>query len=130
MKKERLPAGELDIMKALWESEAPLRAGEIAKALATEHSWKTPTVHKLLSRLEEKGFVYADRTCYYHKFSPAISEVEYISGQSKEILEKSGQRLPQMVASLMENCDVTDEELDELYEIIKDRLKQIKKKEV
>ncbi len=128
MKIERLPAGELDIMKALWESAESLRAGEIAKKLADERSWKTPTVHKLLSRLEEKGFVKADRTSYYHKFSPAVSESEYISGQSQALLGNSGKRLPQMVAALMETYDVTDEELNELSVIIENRMRQIKNK--
>ncbi len=128
MKKERLPAAELDIMKVLWESDVPLRASEIAKKLANEHSWKTPTVHKLLSRLEEKGFVSADRTSYYHKFSPCVSESEYISGQSQALLENAGRRLPQMVAALIDSYDVTDEELNELSELIEKRIKHLKKK--
>lgn len=127
MKKERLPAAELDIMKVLWESKDPLRAGEIAKKLANEHSWKTPTVHKLLSRLEEKGFVSADRTSYYHKFSSRVSEAEYISGQSQALLENAGKRLPQMVAALIDSYDVTDEDLNELSELIEDRIRQLKK---
>ena len=128
MKIERLPAGELDIMKALWETDVPLRAGEIAKRLADERSWKTPTVHKLLSRLEEKGFVRADRSSYYHKFSPVVSESEYFSCQSQALLENTRKRFPQMVAALMETYDVTDEELNELSELIESRIKQLKKK--
>ena len=128
MKKERLPAAELDIMKVLWESDVPLRASEIAKKLANEHSWKTPTVHKLLSRLEEKAFVSADRTSYYHKFSSCVTEDEYISGQSQALLENAGRRLPQMVAALIDSYDVTDEELNELSELIEKRIKHLKKK--
>ena len=59
MKLERLPDGELDIMKELWREGRALKASEIAKLLAPKHSWKVPTVHVLLSRLEEKGFVTA-----------------------------------------------------------------------
>lgn len=128
MKKDGLPAGELDIMKVLWASNEPLRAGEISKKLVGVHSWKTPTVHKLLSRLEEKGFVSADRTSYYHHFSPCVSESEYLSGQSQALLENAGKRLPQMVAAFIDNHEVTDEELNELFELIENRLKQIKNK--
>ena len=84
-------------------------------------------MHKLLSRLEEKGFVSADRTSYYHKFSPSVSETEYISGQSHALLENAGKRLPQMVAALIDSYDVTDEDLNELSELIEDRIRQLKK---
>lgn len=127
MKLEKLPEGELDVMKVLWQSDAPMKAGDIAKSLAPKHSWKVPTVHKLLSRLEEKGLVSADRTAYFHRFSPAVSESEYISGESTALLKKSGARLPQMVAALIDSNGVTDEELNELSRLIDERLAQLRK---
>jgi len=128
MKMERLPDSELDIMKELWKSDSPLKAGDIAKRLAPKHSWKVPTVHALLSRLEEKGFVCADRSSYFHRFSPAVTEGDYIASESSVLLEKSQKRLPDLVCALMDFHDVSDEELRELSALIDARLESLKKK--
>ena len=128
MKIERLPDAELDIMKELWKSEVPLKASDIAKRLSEKHSWKVPTVHALLSRLEDKGFVIADRSSYFHRFCAAVTESEYISAESVQLLKKSGAKLPAMVAALMDSEDITDEELSELSALIDAKLKDIREK--
>lgn len=128
MKIERLPNAELDIMKELWNSDSPLKASDIAKRLCEKHSWKVPTVHALLSRLEDKGFVLADRASYFHRFSAAVSETEYIAAESAALLKKSGAGLPAMVAALIDSDDVTNEELCELSALISAKINTIREK--
>ena len=127
MKLERLPDGELDIMKELWREGRALKASEIAKLLAPKHSWKVPTVHVLLSRLEEKGFVTADRSGYSHKFSSRVSEADYISSESAHLAKKTGGKLHAMFAALIDSADITDEELTELSALLDAKMKEIKK---
>ena len=57
----RLPDAELEVMKALWAlGDYPAHTGDIAQKL--DKSWKAPpTLLKLLSRLEERGFVAGDQ---------------------------------------------------------------------
>lgn len=62
----RLPDAELEVMQALWALDTyPAHTADIAARL--ERDWKAPTLLKLLSRLEERGFVRgrrpAERTC-------------------------------------------------------------------
>lgn len=128
MKTERLPDAELDIMKELWKSTVPLKASDIAKRLSEKHSWKVPTVHAFLSRLEEKGFVTVDRSSYFHRFLAAFSEADYIASESSALLQKSGTRLPTLVSALMDSDDVTDEELNELSALIDAKLKALREK--
>lgn len=128
MKTERLPDAELDIMKELWKSTVPLKASDIAKRLSEKHSWKVPTVHAFLSRLEEKGFVTVDRSSYFHRFLAAVSETDYIASESSALLQKSGTRLPTLVSALMDSDDVTDEELNELSALIDAKLKALREK--
>ena len=128
MKTERLPDAELDIMKELWKSETPLKASEIAKRLSEKHSWKVPTVHALLSRLEEKGFICADRSSYFHRFSATVTEADYITAESTELLKKSGTRLPAMVAALIDTDEITDDELNELSALIEAKMKALEEK--
>ncbi len=126
MKIERLPDAELDIMKVLWKSDAPLKASDIAKRLSEKHSWKVPTVHAFLSRLEDRGFIIADRSSYFHRFSAAIGEAEYISAESVQLLKKSGTKLPEMVAALIDSEGITDDELRALYALIDEKMKALK----
>ena len=54
---ERLPDAELGVMQALWAQKAyPASSGELMEALEGKR-WRMPTLLKLLSRLEERGFV-------------------------------------------------------------------------
>lgn len=126
MKIEHLPDAELDVMKALWESSSPLKASEIAKRLSEKHSWKVPTVHALLSRLEEKGFVFADRASYFHRFSATVTEEEYLASESAKLLRRSGTKLPALVAALMNSDEITDEEIEELSLLIDEKRKGYK----
>jgi len=126
---ERLSEAELDIMKVLWKSEKELKASEIVKRLSDKHSWKVPTAHVLLSRLADKGFVTIDKSAYSHKFIPSITENEYLAYESSSLIQKTGGRLPMMIASMLDGWDVTEDEIIELSEILENKLKQIKNRQ-
>ena len=54
---ERLPDAELEVMQALWRQEKyPVSSAALMEELAGRR-WQTATLLKLLSRLEERGFV-------------------------------------------------------------------------
>lgn len=128
MKIEKLPEAELDIMKIIWRESTPLKASEIVKLLADKYSWKVPTAHVLLTRLANKGFVGADKSSYFHRFYPIITEEAYFANESAELVKRAGGRVPMMFASLIVSEEITDEELLELSELIDRRLREIKKK--
>ena len=55
--RRRLPDAELEVMQALWsQTQYPVTTAELLPRLA-EHRWQTATLLKLLSRLEDRGFV-------------------------------------------------------------------------
>ena len=60
---------ELEILKILW-SDGPCSAREIRELART--SWAHTTVLTLLGRLEDKGFVQADRRDATHRFEAAV----------------------------------------------------------
>ena len=119
IKIENLPDSELDIMFVLWHSAKPLKASEIVKFLLISHAWKPSTVHTLLARLEEKHFVTADKESYSHYFSPIISEDEYRAAESQSVLERlCGGSIKKMVASLITNESISDEDIKELTDML------------
>jgi len=119
IKMENLPDSELDIMFVLWRSAKPQKASEIVKLLIKSHAWKPSTVHTLLARLEEKHFVTVDKESYSHYFSPLISEDEYRAAESRSVLERlCGGSIKKMVASLITNESISDEDIKELTDML------------
>ncbi len=119
---DRLPEAELEVMLTLWHSDRPLTVGEITKALADTHSWKTATVHVLLDRLGERGFVSCDKSSFKHLFTPIITEAEYRHGEEKTLMKRFfGGSAKNMIASLLNTDGLTDDDLEELSVMLKQR---------
>ncbi len=116
-----LPDAELDIMHIIWHSEKALCASEITNTLnqTNQRQWKTATTHVLLGRLCERGFLKADKSGYVHRYTPLVSEDEYRRIESRSFLSRMfGGSFKQMIASFIENDAVTDEDIDELSELL------------
>ena len=104
--RRRLPDAELEVMQALWsQTQYPVTTAELLPRLA-EHRWQTATLLKLLSRLEDRGFL--------------VRREEYLAAESRSFLERlHGGSLPSLVASLMESRSLSEQEVAELEAILK-----------
>lgn len=124
---ERLSDAEFDIMKVLWQRGEPLRAGEIVRLLSATRSWKTQTAHVLLNRLCDKGYVTADRSEYYHRFAPTMTEEEYFAAESAALMRKTGGSVRSMIASLIDMEEITDEDIAAISELLTKKRAEIEK---
>ncbi len=115
---ERLSDAELDIMRTLWSAGLPLKASEIVRLLSGKYSWKTPTAHVILNRLCDKGYVNADRSGYSHKFYPVITEEAYFASQSTRLVRRTGRSIRDMVASLIDTDEITDDDIIALSDML------------
>ena len=118
---ERLADAELDIMRVLWQKNVPMRAAEIVRSLSETRSWKTQTAHVLLNRLEEKGFVTADRSGYYHVYSYSIGEREYFASESDAFVKRLGGSVKAMVASMIDADSISEGDLLELAALLEEK---------
>lgn len=119
---ERLPEAELEIMLTLWHNSPPMTVGEITKILAETHGWKTATVHVLMERLGERGFVSCDKSGFKHLFTPLINEEEYRRGEEKTMMKRFfGGSAKNMIASLLNADGLTDDDLEEILAMLKQR---------
>ena len=117
---ERLPESELEVMLVLWHSQEAMTAGEITKSLSQSHGWKTGTVHVLLERLGDRGFVSCDKSGYKHLYSPVIKEIDYRRGEEHTILNRFfGGSAKNMIASLLNADSLSDDDLEELSAMLK-----------
>ena len=114
----RLPDAELEVMKALWSLERyPAHTGEIAARL--DKSWKAPTLLKLLSRLEDRGFVAGTKEGRANGYTPLVEERDYLARESRSFLERvHGGSLSSLVASLYSEVSLTQEDLAALERIL------------
>ncbi len=123
MKKlDRIPEAELEVMLTLWHADGPLTAGEIVRRLSDEKTWKPATVHVLLGRLEERGFVSCDKREYKHLFAPLISEQEYRRGEERTLMHRFfGGSAKKMIASLLDADGLSEGDLEELSALLKQK---------
>ena len=120
MKQEypRLPDAELEVMKALWSlGDYPAHTGELAAKL--DKDWKAPTLLKLLSRLEERGFVAGSKEGRTNAYTPLVKEADYLASESRSFLERvHGGSLSSLMAALYPETKLTKEDEAALERIL------------
>ena len=117
---ERLPDAELEVMQALWRQEKyPVSSTALMEELAGRR-WQTATLLKLLSRLEERGFVKREKEGRNNLYTPLVRREDYLSAESRAFLQRlHGGSLPSLVAALMDSRAISRRDLEELEEILR-----------
>lgn len=112
--KGNISESEYEIMKVLWASETPLPVGEVLKAIP-QNKWKSNTVATLLNRLVEKGAAAFEKRGKTHYYYPIIRKEDYNLSETKSFLSKIYDgSVKNMVASLYENREISQDDIDEL----------------
>jgi BlaI family penicillinase repressor len=110
------------VMEILWCS-GRTKSSTVADELKVSKGWANETVRTFLKRLIKKGVVAAsqdkkDKRIYW--YYATVSKEDYIALQTKGHLERyySG-RLPQLVAGLLKDESISEQELNEIEGILK-----------
>ena len=114
----RLPDAELEVMQTLWSLDAyPAHTGDIAARL--DRDWKAPTLLKLLSRLEERGFVRGEKEGRSNGYTPLVNRPDYLAAESRSFLERvHGGSLSSLMAALYPEKELSREDIAELERIL------------
>ncbi|MGI5963879.1 MAG: BlaI/MecI/CopY family transcriptional regulator [Lawsonibacter sp.] len=114
----RLPDAELEIMQVLWSLERyPAYTDEIAAGL--NRDWKAPTLLKLLSRLEKRGFVREEKQGHRNGYTPLVEEQAYLQVEGRSFLQRlCGGSMGKLIASLYPQVQLTQEDLEALEAIL------------
>jgi predicted transcriptional regulator len=86
---------ERSVMQALWDADAPLSAYDVLPLVSGGGGTKrlaVTTVLTVLSRLEKKGFVRADRTARPHHYVATASRADHVAELLHEALGESADR--------------------------------------
>ena len=104
MKIPKLSKSEQEIMDVLWAEGRPLSRAEILE-LSTEKSWKP-----------------SSGSHYGRTFAPAFAEGEGMATQIKQMVSyqrRPGETVSTIFSALIEDNNLTDEDLDKLEEILR-----------
>ncbi len=115
-----LSEADKKIMDIVWEM-GEVDNSDIMTALDGFRDWSRHTVKTYLRRLNEKGLVgirqiNARKNVYY----PLITKSAYMAEESSIYLKDHYKSLTHMVAGLLEREKISDDELDNLQQLIKE----------
>ena len=115
-----LSDGEWKLMNLLWDA-APRTIGEMVNELREDTGWTKATVNIMLNRLSEKGAVRIDAGGKAKQFYPLLPREDAVKQEVKSCLGKiKTGGIGLLVSTMAEDCSLTDEEIDELYRILKE----------
>ena len=118
MARQTVTESEYEIMKVLWKEEHPISLGEILKKLS-KTKWSRNTVGTMLVRLCEKGVVSYEQKGKSYLYYAVLKEKDYSISETKSFLMKLYDgSVGNLVASLYENKEISQEEIDSLRKII------------
>lgn len=118
MKKNKLSEAEWKILSLLWERE-PMTITNIIAGLKDETGWSKSTVITLLGRMEEKGAVRYEQGKNARLYYSVLKRDDAAVPETRSFLRRmySGS-LGLMINSLLEQGELSDEEIAELTDII------------
>ena len=115
-----LSDGEWCLMNLLWDCE-PRTIGEMVQELKHETGWTKATVNIMLNRLADKGAVRIETGGRAKLFYPMIEREAAVMDEAKATLGriKTG-GIGLLVSTMARESKLSDEDIDELYRILKE----------
>ena len=122
-----LTEAEWTIIKAVWEHE-PCAAPAIQEKLLKKTEWTYSTVRTLMDRMAAKGLLTAEKVRNATLYKSAVTRRQAQRGELLYALKHAfNGALTPMVQCLLENNDLSAEELAELESLIKAKKRATKK---
>lgn len=111
-------AAEWRVLRTVWDI-GPAATRDVQEALATETDWTTSTVKTLLRRLVEKGHLRTKRVGNSFLYSARRSPLGPLRRAADLLMERAGgDRLGPVLAYLVRESRLNDEDLAELRDLI------------
>lgn len=120
----KLPDAEFDIMKAIWQMTPPVTAGMLMDGLReeTHKEWKLQTVHTLLSRLVERGFLAFEKNGKEKTFFPLVNREDYLQYETQSFMKQYHEgSLLNLVNAAYQGKSLSDGDIEELVKWANER---------
>ncbi|MBR5247957.1 MAG: BlaI/MecI/CopY family transcriptional regulator [Lachnospiraceae bacterium] len=114
-----LQQSEWYIMEKLWE-ESPRTIVQLYHALEVDPGWSKSTVNTLLGRMVDKGIIYYEDGGKARQYYPKVRREDAAHAETESLLKRVYQgSVSLMMSTLVKKNALSDEEIDELYEILR-----------
>lgn len=118
---QKLPEAELEIMLIIWEAETAVNSEYIMEKLRGVKEWKRTTLLNLLTRLCDRGYLKCEKDGKINRYTPLIAEKDYLESESRSFFSKLHKNsLKSLIASLYDTNSISEEDLKELEDFIKE----------
>lgn len=115
---------EYQVMKIVWK-HAPISTNEVIERLAETSKWSPKTIQTLLFRLIKKKALSYKKDSRVFVYTPLVKEEEYLTQESRSFLDRFYDgTLNAMVLNFLEQDRLSKDEIDELRQILSERLKK------
>jgi len=114
----RISDAEWLVMKVLW-SRPGLTADEVVETLKGKVAWNARTIRTLLNRLlQKKALKYEKEGRKYHYF-PAVNEEQCVRQERRSFIQRVyGGTIAPMLAALIDDAELSPEDIRELKRIL------------
>ena len=116
---EKISDAELEVMRVLWEADAPLPISEIRVALQQRKGWEPTTTKTLVQRLCNKhALAQEKRNVFYYR--PLISQEEYQAWATNDLIHRLYRGSARnLVAALVHSDQLSNDDIQELRDFFK-----------
>lgn len=116
----RISAAEWQVMKVIWK-KAPITGNEVVEALSST-KWSPKTIRTLINRLVRKKALGFEKEGRIYRYFPLVEEADCIRTERRSFLNRVyGGALMPMLASILEEEDLSDEEIEEIKQILDEK---------
>lgn len=116
---EKITDSELEVMRVLWEAEAPLPISDIRVALQERKGWEPTTIKTLVQRLCNKHALAQEKQNVFY-YRPLISREEYQAWATNDLIRKLYRGSARnLVAALVHSDKLSNEDIQELRDFFK-----------
>jgi len=113
-----LNASEWHVMEVLWTGSKTLM--ELARELEKAVGWSKSTVTTLLRRMEAKGLITYDQQGRTKHFRAVVERERVVAAETDSLLKRAYHgSVGLLVNALAQREDLTREDIDQLYAILK-----------
>ncbi|MCC0627483.1 MULTISPECIES: BlaI/MecI/CopY family transcriptional regulator [unclassified Clostridioides] len=108
-------------MKIIWQY-APISTTEVIEKLVKTSTWSLKTTQTMLLRLVKKGALTYEKSSRVFVYTSLIKEKEYVATESRSFLNRFyNGTLNSMVLNFLENDKLSEDDTEELREILNKR---------
>ncbi|HDF4185569.1 TPA: BlaI/MecI/CopY family transcriptional regulator [Clostridioides difficile] len=112
---------EYQVMKIIWKY-TPISTTEVIEKLVETSTWSPKTIQTMLLRLVKKGALTYEKNSRVFVYTPLVKEEEYVARESSSFLNRFyNGTLNSMVLNFLENDKLSEDDIEELREILNKR---------